>query len=227
MRIIILVISLFSFLLAEKISFIPSSQAHHVKNEIKNNDMFDKKYIKLPSSTNFLEYIKFGYQKDDGSIEEKTIDINTKINNKELLVLTTKKKLDIAENMAKVYPKNTQVSSEFSFADQFKSNDTNLNKIKDFKVHEDFSFNIADDTLKIFTKDTLIKYFALPNKNKFVLDFKSEKAFATKDIKIEQGKFKDVKIGSHKNFYRASFSLNSPFKYTMQKKIGEITIDIK
>jgi hypothetical protein len=59
-------------------------------------------------------------------------------------------------------------------------------------------------SIKIYTKDCLIKNSLYSDPTRVVLDFKRLQHFKTKSIKIKSGKIKMVKVGSHNCFYRVS-----------------------
>ncbi len=207
---------LLSFLVAGEISFIPTSN----NNISYSKNMFSKKYIKLPSKAKSLSYVKLGYKTSNGNIEEKKIIIDNDIDHRKLLVVTTKDMLDNSKaSFKKPNPLTIPIFDNIS--------DQTISKSKEFKLSKDFTFKTDNNMLTIFTKDTLIKHFDIKNPNKIVLDFNSKNSFPTKNININQGSFKSVKIGSHKNFYRASFLLNTTHKYTLQQSVNTITIKLK
>ncbi|MCR4941179.1 MAG: AMIN domain-containing protein [Campylobacter sp.] len=78
------------------------------------------------------------------------------------------------------------------------------------------SFVASKNSLNIITDSKMLKHFA-HEKNKIVIDFSSKRqAFKTKTIKLGEGVFENVTLGSHKNMYRATIKLNSKHKYSIK-----------
>ncbi len=103
-----------------------------------------------------------------------------------------------------------------------------LNKLNnEFKFENFFTFKIEKNLLIINTSDELIRDFTTTKPRKIVLDFKRENSFYTKNIDINQVPFINVKIGSHENFYRASFLLDSPYLYEITKSNNQIILRLK
>ncbi|WP_230057528.1 AMIN domain-containing protein [Campylobacter suis] len=76
-------------------------------------------------------------------------------------------------------------------------------------------FEPTSNGLKIITKDKMIKHFAYEQR-KIVIDFSARhKAFKTKEIVLNHGRFKDITIGWHKGNYRVVIRLNERSDYAV------------
>ena len=78
------------------------------------------------------------------------------------------------------------------------------------------SFLAHEKELNIITKAKNLKHFAY-EKNKIVLDFaKPPRSFKTRNLKLENGTFKNVIIGWHDKYFRVVLELDKMHKYKLE-----------
>lgn len=251
MRILIFSFLVLGILNARENPFVPANgmSEKNIKatNVVRQYDDFDKKIINLPSHARVLKYIKVGYQVLDGSIKEKKLPINGNIDWHEPLVLTTQSALIPA--MPMVALENTLKEEETIGVGEAKSDikkevieevkQKTKEKIikkeivkekqlkKTFTLNSFLSFDIEGKTLILHTKDKLIRDFTTLKPRKIVFDFKRNNSFYTKTQTINLKPFKSITMGSHKDFYRASFLLDGPYPYSITKYNDEIIIKLR
>ncbi len=276
MRIVVFLVTICGLLLARENPFRPVGQISpkNIKptNVIRQYENFDKKNIQPPNNARVLKYVKVGYQTLDGSIKEQRVDINSKIDHHEDLIIATNRVINpptpVLEHTIKddqvdivTQPKRLQNHS-IRFIPHSKKepkkapNKNYINKIlakndspshkknitktptksldrkpiltqKNYSFAKNISFSVSSNTIIVNTNDKLIRDFTVLKPQKIVLDFKSNKSFYTKTLDISRPPFKNVTFGSHKGFYRASFLLDSPYKYRLEKKAGKVIIYLK
>lgn len=254
MRILIFSFLVLGILNARENPFVPANgmSEKNIKatNVVRQYDDFDKKIINLPSHARVLKYIKVGYQVLDGSIKEKKLPINGNIDWHEPLVLTTQSALIPAMPMAAL--ENTLKEDDIIGTEEAKSDikkevvkkvkqETKEKIIKEekqeivekkqlkksFTLNSFLSFEVEGKTLILHTKDKLIRDFITLKPRKIVFDFKRNNSFYTKTQTINLKPFKSVTMGSHKDFYRASFLLDGPYLYSITKYNDEIIIKLR
>lgn len=257
MRIVIFSFLILGILNARENPFVPANSINEssikATNVVRQYEDFDKKIVKLPSSARVLKYIKIGYQAFDGSIKEQKMPVNGKIDWHEPLVLTTQNALTppmpmvALENTLKqsdnISVANSNIKKENPIQTESKIQPkkvapTKVAKIekvatpskeskKSFKLNKFLSFDIDNNVLILHTKDTLIRDFTTLKPRKLVFDFKRDNSFYTKTLAINLPPFTSVTVGSHKDFYRASFLLDGPYLYSKTKIDGDILIKLK
>ena len=82
-------------------------------------------------------------------------------------------------------------------------------KSRKFKIiYKNYFLKIStnDRSIKIYTKDCLLKKSVYKNPKRVVLDFKRLQHFNTKSIKISNSYIKQVSVGSHNCFYRVTIN---------------------
>ena len=87
---------------------------------------------------------------------------------------------------------------------------------KEVKFLGFISFLAHEKELNIITKAKNLKHFAY-EKNKIVLDFaKPPRSFKTRNLKLENEKFKNVIIGWHDKYFRVVLELDKMHKYKLE-----------
>lgn len=249
MRFFILVMFFLSFFYGRENPFKPvdsyKEQKAKATNIVRQYDDFEKKEFTLPNSARVLKYLKVGYQALDGSIQEKKIDINKAIDWHEPLVTTTKNSLitpaplvaleeklktkPILEKKSPKPPKKREKSlhvKKIKKADKQKITQKSESEKKEFSFQDFITFSTHNKQLIIQSNDSLIRDFIITKPHKIALDFKRQNSFYTKTIQIDSAPYKSVTMGSHKNFYRASFLLDGPYTYTIHKEGKKVIINL-
>jgi putative periplasmic protein len=244
-RVLFLIFVIFVGVFARENPFTPTNELNTSvasSNVIETLPPFEKQYIKFPSDAREFISVLIKYKSDDGSIKEKLINIDKSVDFKDELVLqkiaspvgvavraddisvtkeTSKAKVMIAssdENITKINPKLVEENTTTK-PEPLKRIVINpleapqILKAFDFK---DTKFELSASEMKIYSKDEIVKNFAI-EKNRIVVDFKGKNSFATKKIQLECGAFENVIFGSHNGFYRMVIKLESKYKYEISK----------
>lgn len=186
-------ISLLVSLAARENPFFPansSSELKYTTNEIERIPPFNSVNIKLPSSVRILKSVTLTCENLDGSILTKEIPIDKSIDwHNTIVVMQQPKTLQTKKRAQK---KSFQKIATLSF----------------------ISFYASDKTLKIATKDKLLRKFKLVKPDRIVLDFKREGDFRTYSFN-GSGIFKKITVGNHKGYYRAVIELDGRYSYAI------------
>lgn len=159
-----------------------------VKKEYKNSSPLDKLSIKLPSSAKSIRKVTIEYQNADGSYDEYIVSSKNSINSAKPLYLSQNE-----------YRKGGS------------------KKYKKLGSSKDLAFYASGQTLKIKSKSTILKTFALNKPFRLVLDFKRETPLANIMKWTPSSVFKRIKVGNHKGYYRTVIELDKRYKYTRTK----------
>lgn len=284
MRKIIFLACFFISVFSRENPFVPSENINLniITTNIKDKyEEFEKQSIKFPSGASLLLGVRLKYRADDGSIREKTIDLNKTINHKNEYVLSKvnevkpvvsqkldvsvtmpdsamkkpAKKVEVAEAKMIKEPKDTPSNAPILIAKQ-DINQTNLplDKIKQeiagskelqsnsasnetsdialplksVKLADFIRFNVEANSIKILTKDKIYRHFK-HEKNKIVIDFKTQPRFKTMKALLDVGKFKSITMGWHNKFYRVVLNVKDDYKYDLEnlKGISGYVVKIK
>jgi len=89
------------------------------------------------------------------------------------------------------------------------------------------TFLSLDKSLKIITKDKLIRNFLLVKPHRIVLDFKRD-TYLKAYLKINPNNiFKKIKIGNHQGYYRVVLELDGYYKYSYKKNSDGYIFNLK
>lgn len=178
--------------------FFPSSgeaDLTHTSNETSSQEPLKRVAVSLPSSSRTLESVTLKYKNLDGSIHEKTVVLGNSID--------WHLPIFISQNIGGSgdVPKKAEKVS--------------YKKIAGLKFISLFE---SKNSLKIVTKDKMMRNFLLTKPHRIVCDFKRdidirsyEKNIATKSV-IER-----VRLGNHKGFYRVVIELDGYYRYRLKE----------
>jgi hypothetical protein len=181
--------------------FAPSSKITTNIKAIQTDkkDVFlSQEKINFPSSARVIKKATFTYQNIDGSIKNKTIDIDKKINWHNPVRITH-------GGHAKTY---TQLS-------------------KKIKIFDFLSVKVKGNDLYIYTKDKKIRNFIVAKPYKIVLDFGKQAYFNYKKVKLNKAPFTALSFGQHKGYYRMVIGVDGIYKYNIKPFKGGFIVDLK
>lgn len=81
--------------------------------------------------------------------------------------------------------------------------------------YQHIRFIVNKGTIRIETKDELLKHFAIQRPTRIVMDFKSNADFRTQHAALNASPFRVLRIGLHEGFYRVVIELDSPRHYDL------------
>lgn len=195
MKQVFLLLSMVFLLLARENPFEPlvSPQGGFSAKEATNiESTFSKETIELPSSARRLLKVTVEFQNIDGSVDTMEKQVNREIDWHYPILIT-----QTSQKSPKVTPKKIdqkQVLKGTSF----------------------ISFEVIDNILRIYTKDRLLRDFAITDPSKIVIDFKTDRNFNTRFVKTDTKIFKEIVIGEHKGFYRVAIELDGLYRYSLK-----------
>ena len=124
--------------------------------------------------------------------------------------------IDLGTKKAKEPAKSEQKVVEVKIAPTTKPVQETKSSEKEVKFLGFVSFLAHEKELNIITKAKNLKHFAY-EKNKIVLDFaKPPRSFKTRNLKLENEKFKNVIIGWHDSYFRVVLELDKMHKYKLE-----------
>jgi len=168
--------------------------------------------VPFPDSARKIKKITIEYQHNDGSLGTRVLDMDVAIDWHKPLRFTQK---SINHNNTS---KSIQKNSSTKIDKTVNSKKSTLNSL--------VSYKIVDGGFIIYTKNKLLRDFALPNPYKIVLDFKynSYKKSLEKTINSQ---FKQLSFGSHRGFFRVVMQLDGRYTYKLFNINNGVKILIK
>jgi len=169
-----------------------------IKDTIEN---FSQIKTNLPNTARILKKVELTYQNLDGSIENKKIKINKKIDWHNQILLKTLRNINIQYSETRI-----------KIAEPILEKNKKIIKFKDI-----IKFAINKKQIHITTNDKKIRDFIVVSPYKIVIDFKKDLSFYTKSFSLNTKRFKKITIGNHNKYYRVVIKLDGQYKYSIQK----------
>jgi len=160
--------------------------------------------ITLPSTARVIEGVTIKYKTLDGAQHTKSIELENSVDWH--LPIFISQSYAQEEKQAPVAKKRvtTQVAKKVVF-----------NKIVSLKFISLFE---NKNSLKILTKDKMIRHFLLVKPHRIVCDFKRETSLRSHIKKAAKtSKFTKVSFGTHKGYYRVVIELDGSYSYEFKK----------
>jgi len=196
----------------------------YTSNEDFNYPPFKQASIVLPSSARVIKKVTIEYEMLDASTQTKTIEINNEIDwhlpifisqsytnikhkneklesiLKEPVVTKTHRKRRIKRTVIRKKEKTLKKS--------------NFKKIASF--HKDI-FLVKEKTIKLVTKNKIIRNFLLVKPHRIVLDLDADIKMKSFNKVFNKSIFKSIRIGDHKGYYRVVIELDGLYTYSTKK----------
>lgn len=176
----------------------PNEKQMPTSNKIENLKPFSTQQISLPSSARAIKGLVIHYQNMDGSIASETLELNNKIDWHMPLVLS-----------------HGAVSSEKSSTEKSKSKSVETKHI---------TFVSSGKTLKLITKDKMLRNFMLTSPHRIVMDFARDTSFKPQNYTLNTPPFKRIRLGNHDKYYRAVVELDGQYGYALNVSANDYTI---
>ncbi|MDH4944771.1 AMIN domain-containing protein [Sulfurimonas sp. C5] len=157
--------------------------------------------IQLPSTARTIESVTVSYKNLDGSIAQKTIELQNSID-WHLPIFITQNYQDEKNDNSSLKQPTKQVETK---------------KVK--KIYKEIvslpfiKFNIYKNEIKIDTEDKVLRTFLLVNPHRIVCDFKRETDIRSYIKKVKDEDVRSIKIGTHKGYYRVVIELDGSYRY--------------
>lgn len=159
--------------------------------------------IALPAEARVLQSVSVNYKNLDGSVESKSIELDNSIDWH--LPLFISQSYTAENETQQIAKKSFQKIAEIKFAKLFSSS----------------------KTLKIVTKDKMIRNFLLAKPHRIVLDFKRDSNLKNYEKKVANNIFTKVRIGNHSGYYRIVVELDGYYRYGYTKTDAGYTLELR
>jgi len=201
----ILMISLLTIvsLYARENPFFPSTNETDIPittNQVSVVKPLKRATLTLPSTARTIKSITVSYKNLDGSVVSKTVEVGQSID--------WHLPIFISQNIgdAKSIPKKK------------KNIDKKVEKFVKLTALSFITLYESKHSIKVTTKDTMIRNFLLTKPHRIVCDFKRDI-----DIRSYENSFKAahavklVRVGNHKGYYRVVIELDGHYRYEKKK----------
>ena len=213
--------------------FAPSSDINASmasSNVVENLPPFEKQNFKFPAdSRNFIS-VTLKYKSIDGSIKEKTVDINKSISWQDefsidkiaVPVVAPKSDVSVTKEEPKAVESAVPKPTELNMTAQEPLKDIVIKPLEKTGpqkqiTYKQTKFEIYPMQIKIFTTDEKLKDYSISKGTKVVIDFASQTDANTRKDELDCGAFKTALFGSHGKFYRVVFDLDGSYKHAIEK----------
>lgn len=159
--------------------------------------------ISLPASARVIEKVTISYKNMDGSVETKSIDLENSID------------------------WHLPVFISQSYTSQHYSKPTKRKKFKEIASIKYAKFFSSGKSLKIVTKDKILRNFLLVQPHRIVLDFDRDTSIKSSIKKIPNSIFSKIKVGNHAGYYRVVLELDGFYRYTMKESSDGYLFEVK
>ena len=162
--------------------------------------------IALPAHARVIQNVTITYKNLDGSQESRSIELDNSID--------WHLPLFISQSYGVT---NQKVPKKISSKKQLK-------KIAAFKYA---SFASSGKTLKISTKDKMIRNFLLVKPHRIVLDFARDSSMKNYTKILPNNIFTKIRVGNHSGYYRVVLELDGYYRYSYEKSSDGYLFNLK
>ncbi len=216
-RVLLISSLIFLFLEARENPFFPSEGERDIlitSNEESDIQPLKRATITLPSQARVLQKVTIEFKNLDGSLESKSIELNNAVDWHIPIFIT--QSYTQQENSIQLQASG-QVQKSASRQDSYQS----IASIKHLSLLS------SQKSLKLVTKDEVLRNFLLVNPHRLVVDFKRDSNMKSYIKKIQNSIFKEVRIGNHDGYYRAVIELDGLYRYNFKKISDGYLIELK
>ncbi len=216
-RVLLISSLIFLFLEARENPFFPSEGERDIlitSNEESDIQPLKRATITLPSQARVLQKVTIEFKNLDGSLESKSIELNNAVDWHIPIFIT--QSYTQQENSIQLQASG-QVQKSASRQDSYQS----IASIKHLSLLS------SQKSLKLVTKDEVLRNFPLVNPHRLVVDFKRDSNMKSYIKKIQNSIFKEVRIGNHDGYYRAVIELDGLYRYNFKKISDGYLIELK
>lgn len=178
--------------------FFPTSDARNITSNVPDSKPpLGSLSYRLPDQARLLKEVTLTYQNLDGSIESRTVEVDKAVDWHKSLIITQSS------------------TGTTSVIDTPKSNSSaNFGFIR---------FDTKGKWMTIKTAVPVMRHFVLSEPNRIVIDFKNNKIFEKREMKLNAPPFLSVSVANHGKFGRAAITLDGRYHYTL-KQTGETIV---
>ena len=183
--------------------FFPSEgekDISYTSNDDRTIPKLKRATISLPPYARVIKKVTIEYKNLDGSIDKKSIELDNSVDWHLPIFISqsyTEQKIEKDESK-KVVAKKKQ------------------NSYKKIAKIEYCEFYSLKKSLKILTKDKLLRNFLLVQPHRIVIDFKRDTNMKSYLKKVPDSIFTKIRIGNHKGYYRVVIELDGYYRYKLK-----------
>ena len=177
----------------------------YTSNKVKASEPLKRSSITLPSSARIIKKVTVEYENLDATIEKRSIDLDNSID--------WHLPIFISQNYSST---ETKTASKEMLKTATKKKVIKYKEIASVKYAK---FLSSQKSLKIITKDKIIRNFLLVKPHRIVVDFKRDTTLKSYSKENKKGIFCKVRVGNHSGYYRAVIELDGQYRYKMIKVI--------
>jgi hypothetical protein len=173
----------------------------YTSNQVKSAEPLKRSSLTLPSSARIIKKVTIEYENLDATIEKKSINLDNSVD--------WHLPIFISQNYTQ---SETKTESE-----EEKPKKKETAKYEEIASIKYVKFLSSQKSLKVMTKDQIIRNFLLVNPHRIVLDFKRDTNIKSYAKENKDGIFCKIRVGNHAGYYRAVIELDGQYRYKMQK----------
>ncbi len=176
----------------------PNEKQMPTSNKIENLKPFTAQQISLPSSARTIKGLVIHYQNMDGSMASEALELNNQIDWHKPLILSHD--TSPSQKSSKEETKSKHIETEY------------------------INFIPSGKTLKLVTKDKMLRNFMLTLPYRIVMDFARDTSFKPKEYPLNTPPFERIRLGNHDKYYRVVVELDGQYGYTLNVSANDYTI---
>lgn len=176
----------------------PNEKQMPTTNRPENLKPFTTQQISLPNSARAIKAIIIRYQNLDGSISNEELELNNQVDWHEPFIIS-QGKAPTAKKI-KELTKSKAINTKY------------------------ITFVPSENSLRLITKDKMLRNFMLTSPYRIVMDFSRDTSFKPQEYLLSEPPFKSVRIGNHDKYYRVVIELDGQYRYTLQSTANDYTI---
>lgn len=208
-RYFFVLIFLWSSLVARENPFFPTQEEEIplTTNQFQKDIPLKRASVKLPSTARTVESVTVNYKNMDGSIAQKTIELQNSID-WHLPLFITQNYQTQQQQTSIIEKQKTKVFKEIA-------------KLPFIK------FKIFKSEIVLETKDKMLRSFLLVKPHRIVCDFKRETNIRSYVKKIKNQNVTLIKVGTHKGYYRVVIELDGSYRYSKKQTNDGYTFNLR
>ena len=214
-RVFLVTVLLIMSIQARENPFFPSQGEEdlpYTSNEQEALKSLDRASITLPSTARIIKKVTIEYENLDAST--KSIDLDNTVD-WHLPVFISQ---SYANEKIEKEPSNNKLEKK-----SLKKKET-FKSVAKMKYAE---FLTSKNSLKILTKDKLIRNFLLAQPHRIVMDFEKDASLNSYIKKIPKSTFTRIRVGNHKGYYRIVIELDGYYRYKLEKQSNGCLITLE
>ncbi len=175
-------------------------------NQTKSFDPLKRAAVTLPDSARVLKEVTVRFQNLDGSIGTRTISLEHSVDwHLPVFISQSYGSNETIQEKTKPY-----INKDFITVAKFK-------EIKFFQ---------SGKSMKIMTRDKLLRHFMMIKPHRIVMDFERVTDFRSKSKVLNKAPYKNIRLGNHHGYSRAVIELDGQYRYKIESEDGAMMLQV-